>query len=54
MKQPIVQDMIDDIVTVLDKYRGTYSISYCEVIGSLEIISRDIYKELSQDEENDI
>ena len=52
MKQPIVQEMIDDILAVLDKYRDTYSISYCEVIGSLEIISRDIYKELTEDEED--
>ena len=52
MKQPIVQEMIDDILAVIDKYRETHSISYCEAIGSLEIISRDIYKELTEDEED--
>jgi len=51
MSGPILQNMIEDILEVLGRYRETYSISYCEVIGSLEIISRDIYKELSEDEE---
>ena len=52
MSKPIVQETIDDILAVLDKYRDTYSISYCEVICSLEIISRDIYKEITEDEED--
>ena len=49
--KPILQEMIDEITTVLDKYRGTYQINYAEVIGALEIISRDIYSELTEEED---
>jgi len=50
--KPVVQHMIDELVSVVDKYRCE-GISYCEVIGCLEIISRDIYIELTSDEEED-
>jgi len=56
MSKPIVQMMIDDLTAVLDKYRDTYQVSYCEVIGCLEIISRDIYGEAAtggDDDEDD-
>ena len=45
--------MIDEIVDVLDKYRSTMSVSYAEVIGGLEIISRDVYRELSEVDDED-
>jgi len=51
--KPAVQQMIDEIVDVLDKYRSTMSVSYAEVIGGLEIISRDVYRELSEVDDED-
>jgi hypothetical protein len=54
MSRPIVENMMEDLNEVLDRYRETYSITYCEAVGCLSILSRELYKETEKGEDEEI
>jgi len=53
MSKPILDQMIEDIDDVISKYRETLSVTYCDVIGALEIIKLDAYTEALKGEKGE-
>lgn len=43
--KPLVQQFVDDVEGILDKYRDE-GLSYCEAIGAIETIKIDLWSEI--------
>jgi hypothetical protein len=52
-QKPAAQIFIDEIKQVIEKHSEESFLTYCEVIGCLEIISRDIYQNIAEHEDED-
>lgn len=51
--KPLSQQFVDDVHSVIDKYRGE-GLTIAELIGGLEIVKLDSYAEATADEEDEI
>lgn len=50
--KPLVQCLQDDLEKVIDKYRDE-GVTFCEVIGALEILKLDVWRECPDENEKD-